>query len=312
MEAGGGIRVTTKAVREASEQDLVDASLPRLARMLAGGVTTVECKSGYGLTPEHELKQLWAIQALDRQQPITLIPTFLGPHALPAEFEGYPDEFLELISSLALLRQITDERLARFVDVFCDRGAFTVEQARKVMERAKSVGLKPKLHADELAQIGASKLAGEVGAVSADHLELIDDEGVAALKAAGTVAVVLPGTSFFLGIEHCDARRLIEAGLPVALATDFNPGSCMIESLPMIMDIACCQLRMTPMEVLVACTANAAAALDLHHSTGAIAAGFDADLVVLDVPNLDRRFYAPGRSHVRAVIKGGQVVHEAP
>lgn len=311
MESGGGIRVTTQAVRAATEQQLVEENLPRLLRMLALGVTTCECKSGYGLAPKHELKQLHAIRELDRRQPIELIATYLGAHALPAEFEGRADEFIERIASEALLQQIASERLARFCDVFCDKGAFDVDQTRRVLARAANAGLLPRLHADELAQIGATRLAGELRAVSADHLEQIDDGGVAALKEAGTVAIVLPGTSFFLGIEHCDARRLINAGLPVALSTDCNPGSSMIESLPLIMNIACCQLRMTPAEVLTAVTANAAAALDQHHRLGAIAEGYDADLLILDAPTLDEWFYTPGRNRVKTVIKHGEVVCEA-
>jgi imidazolonepropionase len=311
MQSGGGIRVTTSAVRQAGQQQLVDENLPRLRRMLSHGVTTVECKSGYGLSPEHEIKQLRAVRDLATQQPIELIPTYLGAHALPHEFEGQSDEYIELMSSPELLARIAGEKLARFCDVFCDRGAFTVEQARTVLTRAAAAGLRPKLHADELAQIGASRLAGELKAASADHLERIDDAGIAALKAGGTVAVVLPGTSFFLGIEHCPARRLIEAGLPLAIATDFNPGSCMIESLPLVMNIAACQLRLTPAEVLAACTANAAAAVGSAERIGAIAPGYAADLVMLDVPTLDEWFYAVGRPQVRQVLKRGQVVFSA-
>jgi len=311
MQSGGGIRVTSAAVRQATLEQLVEENLPRLRRMLSYGVTTVECKSGYGLAPEPELKQLRAIKELQRHVPIDLVATYLGAHALPPEFDGRADEYIELIAGEALLRQIAEEGLARFCDVFCDRGAFTVQQARRVLTRAAAAGLRPRLHADELAQIGATHLAGELAAVSADHLEHIDDAGIAMLKAAGTVAVVLPGTSFYLGIPHCDARRLIEAGLPVALATDFNPGSCMIESLPLVMNIAACQLRMLPSEVLTACTANAAAALELHDHTGAIAVGFDADLVILDAPTLDDWFYTPGRPRIRCVLKRGEVVYSA-
>ena len=311
MQSGGGIRVTTTAVRQASQEELVAENLPRLERMLALGVTTVECKSGYGLAPEHEMKQLRAIRELDRLQPIDLVPTYLGAHALPAEFDGRGDDFVDLVGGEDVLKQVAQEGLARFCDVFCDHGAFTVEQARRVLRRAAAAGLRPKLHADELVQIGATRLAGEVGAVSADHLERIDEQGIEALRAAGTIAVVLPGTSFYLGIEHCNARRLIEADLPVALATDYNPGSSMIESLPLIMNIAACQLRLTPSEILAACTANAAAALDLHGRVGAIAEGFDADLVLLDVPTLDEWFYTPGRPRVRRVLKRGQTVYSA-
>ncbi|MCH7872354.1 MAG: imidazolonepropionase, partial [Planctomycetes bacterium] len=277
MESGGGIRVTTKAVRAATLEQLVDENLPRLARMLAGGVTTVECKSGYGLAPRHELKQLHAIHELAARQPIDLVPTYLGAHAIPEEFEGRADAFIDEIASDKIFGEIKKKDLAVFCDVFCDRGALTVDQARRVLTRAAKYGLTPKLHADELAQIGASRLAGEVKAISADHLELIDEEGMAAMRAAGTVAVVLPGTSFFLGIEHANARKMIEAGLAVALATDCNPGSSHIDSLPMIMDIACCQLRMTPEQVIAAVTANAAAACNIQDRTGAIREGFAGD-----------------------------------
>ena len=309
MESGGGIRSTSRAVRAATIDELVSENLPRLQRMLAAGVTRVECKSGYGLEPESELRQLSAIRELDQQQPITLEATYLGAHALPPEYEGRSDEFIDTIASEKLLGEIAERGLARFCDVFCDRGAFTVEQARRVLERAAAAGLRPRIHADELAQIGATQLAGQVSAVSADHLECIGDAGIDALKQAGTIATVLPGTSFFLGIPHCNARGLIDAGLAVALATDFNPGSCMIESLPWVMNIACCQLRMLPDEVLAACTANAAAALDVHHRTGAIKIGYDADLVLLDAPSLEAWFYTPGRPRVRTLVKAGHIVY---
>lgn len=311
MEAGGGIRVTTNAVRNASQNDLIQQNLPRLNRMLANGVTTVECKSGYGLNPEHELKQLRATRQLDQLQPIDLIPTYLGAHALPPEFENRRDDFIEHIANPDLLQEIVSQKLAHFCDVFCDRGAFNVEQARRVLKRAAAAGLQPKIHADELAQIGATKLAGELNAISADHLEQIDQPGIEALRNAGTIAVVLPGTSFFLGIEHCNARKLIDANLPLALATDFNPGSCMIESLPMIMDIACCQLRLPPTEVIAAVTANAAAALNLHQQKGAIAPKFQADLTIFNTPTLEEWFYNPGRNRTHAVIKNGQPVYHA-
>lgn len=313
MESGGGIRVTARAVREATPDELIAQNRPRLERMLRNGVTTVECKSGYGLDPETELKQLRVIRALNQEHDLAveLVPTYMGAHAIPAEYEGRGDEFIDLLSGPELLHAIRPEKLARFADVFCDRGAFTVEQSRRYLERCRAAGLALKVHADELAQIGASRLAGELGAVSADHLECIDEAGIAALREAGTIAVVLPGTSFFLGIAHCDARQLIKAGLAVAIATDFNPGSSHIESLSFVMSIACCQLRLTPQEVLVACTANAAAALLLQDERGAIAVGFQADLMILSTPTLDEWFYSPGRDLVRAVLKRGRVVYEA-
>lgn len=309
LESGGGIRVTSAAVRAASEEALVAENLPRLRRMLAGGVTTVECKSGYGLSPEDELKQLRAIRALAAAQPVELIPTYLGAHALPPEFDGRADAFIDAMSEAELLRRIAADGLARFADAFCDRGAFDVPQCRRFLERCAAAGLRPKLHADELAQIGASRLAGELRAASADHLEHIDEAGIEALRRGGSVAVALPGTSFYLGIPHAPARRMMDAGLPLAIATDFNPGSCHIESLPLVMNIACCQLRMTPIEALTACTANAAAAIGEAHRLGAIAPGYDADLVVLDAPNVERWMYDVGRPAVRLVLKRGKVVH---
>jgi len=311
MRAGGGIRTTMRAVRAATLDELVAENEPRLRAMLADGVTTVECKSGYGLDPEHELKQLRATAALAARVPLDLVPTYLAAHAVPPEYDGRPDEYIDAVSAPELLKRIADEHLAEFCDVFCDRGAFDVEQARRMLTRAAAAGLRPKLHADELAQIGASRLAAELRAVSVDHLEHVDDGALSALRAAGTVAMLLPGTSFFLGIAHAPARRLLEAGLPVALATDYTPGSCMIASLPLVMQIACCQLRLTPREVLVACTANAAAAVGRADSTGAIAPGYAADLVVLAAPTLNTWFYEVGRTRVAAVIRRGAVVSGA-
>ena len=311
LESGGGIRVTMQAVRNASPEQLLSDNRPRLERMRAAGVTTVECKSGYGLSPEHELKQLMTVRELQKTTPLRLVPTYLGAHALPPEFDGRPDEFIDAMCGPGLLSRIVREKLATFCDIFCDRGAFTTSQALRYLSRAREAGLALKIHADELAQIGASRLAGELGCVSADHLELIDDAGIESMRRAGTVAMVLPGTSFFLGIEHARARRLIQSGLAVGLATDFNPGSCHIDSLPFIMHIACCQLRMTPREVVAAVTANAAAALKLEHETGAIAVDYAADLLVISPPTLDWFFYEPARNHIRASFKDGRMIHGA-
>ncbi|MCC6361009.1 MAG: imidazolonepropionase [Phycisphaerales bacterium] len=309
MQSGGGIRVSTAAVRAANVDELVAENLPRLARMLAEGVTACEGKSGYGLTPDDELKQLRAIKLLATKQPVELIATYLGAHAIPAEFEGRAEAFIDVIADADLLKKVADEKLARFCDVFCDRGAFDVPQARRVLEAGAKAGLRPKMHADELAQIGASRLAGELRAISADHLETIDDGGIAALKAGGTIAVVLPGTSFFLGIHHADARKIMNADVPLALATDCNPGSSHIESLPLVMNIACCQLRMLPLEVLVACTANAAAAISEQGRLGAMKPGYAADLTILDAADVSDWMYTPGRNRVRTVIKAGRIVY---
>ncbi len=313
-ESGGGIRVSVEAVRSASVDQLAALTLPRLKRMLGNGVTTVEIKSGYGLAVEHEIKMLRAVAKLRSMQPIELVGTYLAAHTTPAEFAGRADDYLDTILDPAVLTQIRDEGLAEFCDVFTELTAFDVDQSRRVLTTAAKFGLKPKLHADQITQCGASALAGEVGAVSADHLERINEQGIAALKAAGPVPVVpvvpvlLPGCSFFLGVEQAPARRLLDADLPVALATDYNPGSAMIESLPLVMHIACVQMRMTPLEAIVAATANAAAAISRQDRIGAIAVGMQADLVVLDVPNYARWMYEPGRNCVRTVIKRGRIV----
>lgn len=307
-ECGGGIRVTVEAVRRASEAELVALAQPRLGRMLGQGVTTVEIKSGYGLTPGDELKMLRAAKSLAAHTPVEIVPTYLAAHTVPAEYAGRADEYLRAVCDDKLLAQVREEGLAEFCDAFCEKGAFTVEQSRFALRAGLRNGLRPKLHADQLSQMGASRLAAELGAVSADHLEFVDDESITAIKEAGTIPVLLPGCSFFLDSEPAPARKLINAGLPVALATDYNPGSCMIDSLPLIMSIACTRLRMTPTEALVACTANAAAAIGRQGRIGAVAVGHQADLVILDVPNLDAWPYHVGRDCVSRVLKRGALV----
>lgn len=310
MQAGGGIRNSMRALRQASQDDLVEQSRPRLQRMLASGTTTVEAKTGYGLDAENEIKTLRAIKRLTAELPIDIVATFLGAHAVPPEFEGRPDEYIDSITSDALLGRLRDEKLAEFADAFCERGAFTVEQARRFLTRCRAFGLKPKLHAEQITNSGGTRLAVELGAVSADHLECIDDDTITALLRSRTIPVLLPGCSFFLGSPPAPARKLIAAGLPVAISTDCNPGSCMIESLPLIMSIAASLLKMTPLESLVACTANAAAALDRADRLGAIAEGHLADLLILDVPDVSRWVYQVGVNPVRTVFKRGRVVLE--
>jgi len=308
-ESGGGIRVSVETVRTATCDQLTGTTLPRLARMLTNGVTTVEIKSGYGLSVTDELKMLEAVARLRERQPIELIGTYLAAHTTPLEFADDPDSYLDTILADEVLACIRDEGLAEFCDVFTERTAFDIERSRRVLTTAKRFGLTPKLHADQITQMGASKLAAEVGAISADHLETIDDEGIAAMKSTGCIAVLLPACSFFLGVTQAPAREILDADLPVAIATDYNPGSSMVESLPLTMTIACTQMRMTPTEVLIGATANAAAALNRHDRLGAIEVGMQADLTLLDVPSHERMMYEPGRNCVRAVIKRGQLVH---
>ena len=306
---GGGIWTTVEAVRRASLDQLVGLALPRLERMLAQGVTTLEIKSGYGLSVDDEIKMLRAVKRLGELQPVELVGTYLGAHAIPREYSTRRSRYIDLVTSDELMGLVSREGLAEFCDVFTETTALTLEESRRVLLAAKEYGLRPKLHADQITQMGASRLAAEVGAISADHLEKIDDRGVAALKSAGVVAVLLPGCSFFLGVEQAPARALLDAGLPVALATDLNPGSSMVESLPLVMTIACTQMRMTPAEALVAATANAAAALNRQHRIGLIKEGLQADLVLLDVPNYEQWPYHAGRNCVHAVIKDGRVCY---
>jgi imidazolonepropionase len=308
LEAGGGIKSSVRMLRAADEQTLIDESRPRLMRMLASGTTTVEIKSGYGLSPRDELKTLRAIRALAGELPLEIVPTFLGAHAIPPEFDGRPDAYLDHITSDDLLAEIAAEKLAEFADAFCERGAFSVEQSRRFLTACRAAGLTPKIHAEQFTRSGATRLAVELGAASADHLECVDGDDIAALKSSNTIPVLLPGCSFFLGSTPAPARRLIDAGLPVALATDCNPGSAMIESLPLIMSIAATMLKMTPLESLVACTANAAAAIGRSDRLGAIAVGHQADLLILDAPNVELWPYRVGVNAVRLVIKNGQVI----
>lgn len=308
-ESGGGIKSTVAAVRSATEEELVELALPRLARMLKRGVTTIEIKSGYGLSVADELKMLRAIKLLRARQPIEIVPTYLAAHTIPDEFEGRADAYIDEMTNDELLSTIVAQKLAAQADVFCERTAFSVEQASRFLNRCKSFGLDARVHADQITQIGASKMAAELGAVSADHLETVDDESLKAMKKADVIGVLLPACSFFLGVEQAPARRIIDAGVPVALATDFNPGSSMVESLPLTMSIACTQMRMTPSEALVAATANGAAVLNRGDRLGIIAPGMQADLLILDVPSVERMAYEVGRNCVRTVIKRGTVVH---
>ncbi len=309
--AGGGIRTTVNAVRAATRAQLVELARPRLARMLAGGVTTVEVKGGYGLTVADEVKILEAAQELGAVQPVEIVGTWLAAHVVPKDRRDEREAYLRETHADAVLADVRARGLAEFVDVFVEAGAFTVEEGRFVLEAGRRHGLRGKVHAEQLSNTGATAMAAALGAVSADHLEFVDDEAIASLRTHGTIPVVLPGCSLFLNSAPAPARRLIEAGLPLALATDFNPGSSMIESLQLILAFSCVRLGLTPAEALVACTANAAAALARADRIGHIAVGAQADLALVDVPRLEAWPYQVGRNCVRAVWKRGRVVHSA-
>jgi imidazolonepropionase len=307
-KAGGGIRKTTRAVRAASADEIVRATRPRLDRMLACGTTTVEAKSGYGLELAAEKKQLEALRTLAREHPIDIVATNMAAHEIPDELRTDRAEWI---------RRVTDEifpalkGLAEFVDVFCEEHVFTIAETRRILEAGKRLGYKLKVHADELEGTGGAELAAELGCTSADHLGKTGKNGVAALARSNTVAVVLPGTTWYLHLPaRAPARELIDAGAAVALATDCNPGSCLTESLANILTIACVELRMTPAEALVAATVNAAHAIARGGDRGSLEFGKWADIVLWDAPTWS---YLPshfGVSLVDRVIKRGRLVFE--
>jgi imidazolonepropionase len=308
--AGGGINATVQQVRRASKEELKTATRRRLQRLLSFGVTTVEIKSGYGLTLADELKCLEVIAELNQEGPWELVPTFLGAHAVPPAFQGNRESYIRLLID-EMLPEVSCGRLAEFCDVFCERGAFSVAESERVLKRASELGMKAKVHADEFSASGGAELAARCRAVSADHLLCINERGIEALAQSGTVATLLPGTAFFLGLNYAPARHLIDAGLPVALASDCNPGTCPTENLPLIGSLACTQMKMLPAESVTALTLNAAAALDRSNRLGSIEVGKQADLILCDIPDYRQLFYHFGVSHVWRVIKRGRVVYAA-
>jgi imidazolonepropionase len=303
-DAGGGIVSTVTSTRNASKKELKKIASKRLDEMMKLGTTTVEIKSGYGLDADSEIKMLEAINELSDEHFMTIVPTFLGAHAIPLEFKGNAQAYVDTICD-RMLPYIAKRKLATFCDVFCETGYFTIEQSRQILQKAQSFGIQSKLHADQLSQIGASRLGAELKAVSIDHLEQIDERGIAAVKQAGCVAVVLPGVSFFLHYGYPPARKLIDAGIPLAIASNFNPGSCMSFSMPLMMTIACTQMGLTPEEAITASTLNAAAALKLSDVVGSIEIGKQADIVLYDVPHYRQIPYFFGVNLVANIIKKG-------
>jgi imidazolonepropionase len=309
-ERGGGINATVRRVRESSKEELKNLARRRLDRMLALGVTTVEAKSGYGLSVEDEIKCLEAIAELNREHDCDLVATFMGAHEVPPEYRDNRKGYLRLVID-RMLPEVADRGLAEFCDVFCERGVFHPPDSELVLRAAAGRGLGLKVHADEFSPSGGAELAARVGAVSADHLLQVSATGLAALRQAGVVATLLPGTAFFLGMKYAPARDVIGEGLAVALATDCNPGSCMTENLPLIGTMACSQMKMEPAEVITAMTLNGAAALRRGDRVGSLEPGKQADLVILDVPNYHQFLYHFGTNHVWRVVKSGRVVVRA-
>lgn len=306
-EAGGGILNTITHVRSASKKDLKRQTARYLTAMMRHGTTTVEIKSGYGLDMESEVKMLEAIAELKREEMMSIVPTFIGAHAVPPEFKQNKDEYIQLVIE-KMIPYVGRKGLAVFCDVFCEKGYFELEDSERILRAGKAHGMAPKVHADELTPIGGAELAAKVGATSADHLENVSEAGIMAMKETGVVATLLPGVSFFLNHGYAPARKLIESGVAVAIASDFNPGSCMSFSMPMMMTIACTQMRMTPEEALTACTLNAAAALGISSSVGSIEVGKNADLIIADVPDYRFLAYHFGTNHITTTIKNGTIL----
>lgn len=307
MENGGGIQNSVNATRRASTSDLVKNAEWLLGRMIEMGVTTAEIKSGYGLDFNSEAKMLSAISQLAAQHKIEIVPTFLGAHAVPAEFKGKTSEYVDLIIEKMLPKF---RKVAKFCDVFTEKNVFEIEDSRRLMSAAKAMGYKLKFHADEIYPLGGAELAAELGAVSADHLLHVSDEGIKAMAQKNVVATLLPLTAFALKEDYAPARKMIDAGCAVALATDLNPGSCFSGSIPLTIALACIYMKMSIEEVISALTINGAAACGLADRKGSIEPGKDGDLIILQFDNINMLPYYVGMNCVKTTIAKGKVLFE--
>ena len=302
--SGGGIRSTVAATREDSADQLLEKALRALEGILDLGITTVECKSGYGLERTTELKQLQVYRRLNDLQPVALISTFLGAHMIPHEYQQDRDDYVRLLCNV-LIPEICEQKLAEFCDVFVETGAFSIAEARTILETAKQAGLGLKVHADQLSSGGGAQLAASLSAVSAEHLEYADAEGIKALAKAGTVAVSLPLASLYLRERYLPAREMLDAGVRVAVATDFNPGSAPSYHLPLAMTLACLNQQMTPQEVIMAATTVAARAISAERRIGSLLPGFSADIAIIDAPSVNHWLYHFQANACCGVIKSG-------
>ena len=307
LRAGGGILDTVRHTREAKEEDLVYKTGKFLDEMMGFGVTTVEARSGYGLDMDTEIKMLSVIDRVNRAHAVDVVPTFMGAHAIPEEYKDNPDAYIDLLCD-EMLPYVKEHDLAEFADVFTEDSVFDYAQSKKYLERAKELGFKLKIHADEIEAIGGSRLAGEIGAVSAEHLISINEEGLESMAKGGVTAMCLPATSFYLGVDFAPARRMIEMGIPVATASDFNPGSCPSLNLQFVMNLACIRYRLLPEEVLTAVTINPACAIGRGDRVGTLEVGKQADMVIWDAPDMEMLCYRFGSNLASRVIKKGKIV----
>ena len=307
LRAGGGILDTVRKTREASFEELYAKSEGFLDEMLNMGVTTCEAKSGYGLDMENELKMLEVIKALGEKHPMDVVPTFMGAHAIPPEYEGRGDEYIEMLCS-EVIPEVRKRGLAEFCDVFCEDSVFNAEQSRKYMEKAREYGFELKIHADEIEDIGGSRLAGELEAVSAEHLIAAGEAGMDSMAAGGTTAMLLPATSFYLGKTYAPARTMIDKGIPVAIASDFNPGSCPSLNLQLAVNLGYLRYKMTPEEILTAVTINPACAINRGDLVGTIEEGKQADIVIWNAPDFEMLCYRFGSNLADKIIKKGELI----
>lgn len=307
LNNGCGILSTVKATKEASEEELYKKAKKSLDRMLEFGVTTVEEKSGYGLELNTEIKQLEVARVLDKNHPVDLVHTFLGAHAVPEEYKENHKAYIDILVDV-MMPKIKDMGLAEFCDVFCEEGVFTIEESEYILQKAKEMGYKLKIHADEIESLGGAELAAKLGCVSADHLMAASDEGIKMMAENNVVANILPATSFNLNKNYADCRKMIDMGAIVSLSSDYNPGSCPSENLQLVMQLGCLHLKMTPNEVLTAVTINAAYAIDRADKIGSIEVGKNADFVVFDARNVEYLMYHFGINHTKKVYKNGNLV----
>lgn len=306
-QSGGGIRSTIRTTRTATIDELYYLAEKRLQKMLFMGTTTVEAKSGYGLTTLSELKQLEVIGKLDENMPIDVIPTFMGAHEYPEEYKENHQAYIDILCE-EMLPAVKEQGIAQYCDIFTEAHVYNIEESREVLTRARELGFRLKMHADEIEPMGGAELAAELNCTSADHLGKTDEKGIKALHNAGVLPVLLPATLFSLGSKnYASARDMISEGLPVALATDFNPGSCNCNSMAFVMTLACLMMKMSPAEALAASTINAAAAINLEHLVGSITIGKQADLLIWDIPSYKHIPFHIGSSFPDVVIKKGKV-----
>jgi imidazolonepropionase len=310
-KAGGGISSTIESTKNADEELLFNLAKKRIKKMIALGTTTLEAKSGYGLDTASELKQLRVIRALDEDLPIDIVPTFMGAHEYPVEYKNDHEAYIEILTE-DMIPKVAKQGIARYCDIFTEAHVFSIDESRRVLQCAREHGMELKMHADEIEPIGGAELAAELKCASADHLGAGSEAGLLAMRDAGVTAVLLPATLFSLRSKsYAKGRFMIDSGLIVAIATDYNPGSCNCDSMPMVMTLACLQMGFTPVEALAAATINAAHSIGMAESKGSLEAGKDADLLIWDMPSLDFIPYHFGSSHICKVFAKGRLVHQA-